>query len=95
MSSDVVVLKTLEVLVRGVGVVAVERLIEDPKYTLLLTSLSANMLVHPAAAVVGSSNSRLINVGNSVEFSAGPGEVKINNNYAYYYYCHMSFYFTA
>ena len=82
-------MKTLKVLVRGLGHVRVKKLIEDPKYTLLLTSLSANTPVHSAAAVVGSSNSGMINVWNSVEFSAGPGEVNNNiyvckcNHYSY------------
>ena len=69
-------LSSLEVQVKGAGVMEVHQMIRDPKYTLLLMSLSTNTLINPARAVIGRSKKReLIHLGNSVEYSASPIEV--------------------
>ena len=59
---------------KGAGVLEVHQMTCDPKYTLLLMSLSTDTPINCAKAVIGSSK-KLINVGNSVEFCAGPSEV--------------------
>ena len=56
----------------------IKQLMEDPQKTLLLTSTTINTVVYSAAAVIGSSKAgQLIHVGNSIKFSAAPGEVSI------------------
>lgn len=72
-------LGSLEISVRGTGLVTIKQLMEDPLKTLLLTSITINAVVYSAAAVIGSSKAgQLIHVGNSVKFSACPGEVSQN-----------------
>lgn len=61
--------------VRGVGTLTVEQMIQNNTYTLLLMSLPSSTPVHQATSVVDSKNCALVNVGDSVEFSAGPHEV--------------------
>ena len=45
-------------------------------YTLLLMSLPTSSLVYPASSVIASLSRELVNVGNSVQFSTGPDEVR-------------------
>lgn len=67
----------LQVSVRGRGTVTLRQLMDEPQITLLLSSLSMDATVFSAGAVMGSSKrQRLIHVGNSVEFSCVPGEVR-------------------
>ena len=61
--------------VRGVGTLTVQQMVSDHTYTLLSMPLSGSTPVYPAESVIGSKNSELVNVGNSVGICTGPGEV--------------------
>ena len=51
-------------------------MLADSKFTVPLVSLATDTMVYPSGAVIGSSRDHeLINVGNFVQFSAGPEEV--------------------
>ena len=49
---------------------------QNTTYILLLMSLPTSSLVYPASSVIASLSRELVNVGNSVQFSTGPDEVR-------------------
>ena len=69
-------LKDMFVSVRGVGKLTVHQMQLDAKYTLLLMSTPTSSGVYPAEAVIGSLHHELVNVGNSVQFTTCPNEVR-------------------
>ena len=69
-------LKSLCIAVRGVGSLSVHQMQQNTTYTLLLMSLPTSSLVYPASSVIASLSRELVNVGNSVQFSTGPDEVR-------------------
>ena len=69
-------LKSLCIAVRGVGSLSVHQMQQNTTYTLLLMSLPTSSLVYPASSVIASLSRELVNVGNSVQFSTGPNEVR-------------------
>ena len=73
-------LSNLSVTVRGMGSLTLNEIRQHPTFTLLLMSLSADTPAHSASCVIGSKNRELVNVGSSVEFSTGPGEVNVCMN---------------
>ena len=64
------------VAVCGVGKLTVHQMQLDAKYTLLLMSTPTSSSVYPAEAVIGSLHHELVNVGNSVQFTTCPNEVR-------------------
>lgn len=69
-------LNNLCVAVRGVGKLNVREMQQDSTYTLLLLSIPTSTLIYPASSVFGSLRGELVTVGNSVQFSTGPNEVR-------------------
>ena len=67
-------LRDLSVSVRGIGKLTVQ---QDNNYTLLLMSLPTSTRISQAKSVIGSLslNHELVNVGDSVQFTAGQNEV--------------------
>ena len=70
-------LGNLSVRVKGMGSLTVNEIRQHPTFTLLLMSISTDTPALSASCVIGSKNRELVNVGSSVEFSTGPGEVNL------------------
>ena len=70
-------LGNLSVRVKGMGNLTINEMKQHPTFTLLLMSLSADTPLHSASSVMGFKNRELVNVGSSVEFCTGPGEVNV------------------
>ena len=70
-------LRDLFVSVRGIGKLTVHQMQQDNNYTLLLMSLPTSTCISQAKSVIGSLslNHELVNVGDSVQFTAGQNEV--------------------
>ena len=70
-------LRDLSVSVRGIGKLTVHQMQQDNNYTLLLMSLPTSTRISQAKSVIGSLslNHELVNVGDSVQFTAGQNEV--------------------